>query len=235
TKFSVILDSWRQILRIAAPAALTYATVPISNAIVVAMVADYGLNAVAGFGIAMRLEPIALIFFYSLSAIASPFVGMNFSARQFDRLLEARRVIARFCVIFGLVLAASLDLAAFPLTSLFTASDSIQSVAVEYLWLVSISYGAHGLIMTVNSIFNGLGTPMPAVVLTSLRVIFIFLPLAFLGRWLFDLQGVFAASALANIAVGTLAYYWIGHRIRGLTSQTESATGDADPATSTER
>ena len=235
TKFAVILDSWRQILRIAAPAALTYATVPISNAIVVAMVADYGLNAVAGFGIAMRIEPIALIFFYSLSAIASPFVGMNFGARQFDRLLEARRVIARFCVIFGLVLAASLDLAAYPLTGLFTVSDSIQSVAVEYLWLVSISYGAHGLIMTANSIFNGLGTPMPAVVLTSLRVIFVFLPLAFIGRRLFDLQGIFAASAIANIAVGTLAYYWVGFRIRSLNGRTGSATGVAEPGSATER
>ena len=235
TKFATILDSWRQILRIAVPAALTYATVPISNAIVVRMVADYGLTAVAGFGIAMRIEPMALIFFYSLSAVTSPFVGMNFGADKFDRLLEARRVIAKFCVIFGLVLAILLDLAAFPLTGLFTATDLIQRIAVEYLWLVSISYGAHGLIMATNSIFNGLGTPMPAVVLTGLRVIIIFLPLAFIGRWLFDLQGVFAASALANIAVGTLAYYWIGHRIRKLTGPTDSASGAAEPAQATER
>ena len=235
TKFATILDSWRQILRIAVPAALTYATVPISNAIVVRMVADYGLTAVAGFGIAMRIEPMALIFFYSLSAVTSPFVGMNFGADKFDRLLEARRVIAKFCVIFGLVLAVLLDLAAFPLTGLFTVTDSIQRIAVEYLWLVSISYGAHGLIMATNSIFNGLGTPMPAVVLTGLRVIIIFLPLAFIGRWLFDLQGVFAASALANIAVGTLAYYWIGHRIRKLTGPTDSASGAAESAQATER
>jgi Na+-driven multidrug efflux pump len=133
------------------------------------------------------------------------------------------------------VLAASLDLAAYPLTGLFTASDSIQSVAVEYLWLVSISYGAHGLIMTANSIFNGLGTPMPAVVLTSLRVIFVFLPLAFIGRRLFDLQGIFAASAIANVAVGTLAYYWVGFRIRSLNGQTGSATGVAEPGNATER
>ncbi len=235
TKFSTILDSWRQILRIAAPAALTYATVPISSAIVVRMVAGYGLNAVAGFGIAMRIEPIALIFFYSLSAITSPFIGMNFSAQQFNRLLEARRVTAKFCVIFGIVLAASLDLIAFPLPGLFTASDSIQSVAVGYLWLVSISYGAHGLIMSTNSMFNGLGTPMPAVVLTSLRVIFVFLPLAFIGRRLFGFQGIFAASAMANIAVGTLAYYWIGHRIRSLTGHAADANGDAKPAGSVKR
>ena len=230
TKFSAILDSWRQILRIALPAALTYATVPISNAIVVRMVSGYGLNAVAGFGIAMRIEPMALLFFFSLSAITSPFVGMNFGANKFDRLLEARRVIAKFCVIFGLVLAVLLDLVAFPLAGLFTATDSIQRVAVEYLWLVSISYGAHGLIMATNSMFNGLATPMPAVVLTSLRVIVVFLPLAFIGRWLFDLQGVFVASALANIGVGTLAYYWIGHRIRNLTIQIGSVTGTPEPA-----
>ncbi len=234
-KFSVILDSWRHTLSIGLPAALTYAIVPISNAIVVWMVADYGLDAVAGFGIAMRIEPLALLVFYSLSAVTSPFVGMNFGAQQFDRLLESRQVIAKFCLIFGLVLAVGLVLVAYPLTGLFTGSDSIQSVAVGYLWLVAISYGAHGLIMSTNSAFNGLGMPLPAVVLSGLRVILVFLPLAFVGRWLFDLQGIFGASALSNIAVGAVAYYWIGHRIRWLTDNKADAIAIAEPAGSAEQ
>jgi Na+-driven multidrug efflux pump len=40
-------------------------------------------------------------------------------------------------------------------------------------------------------------------------VIFVFLPLAFAGRWLFGLHGLFAASTIANIAVGLLAFVWL--------------------------
>jgi len=76
-----------------------------------------------------------------------------------------------------------------------------------------VSYGAYGLVMSACASFNGMGTPFPAVVISASRVIFIFLPLAFVGRWLFDLEGLFIASALANLTVGVWAYVWLGHRI----------------------
>ena len=49
--------------------------------------------------------------------------------------------------------------------------------------------------------------------ITQPRVIFVFLPLAFPGRWLFDLRGLFGASALANLIVALLAYRGLGARV----------------------
>jgi putative MATE family efflux protein len=212
--FHEILDSWRHMLVIGVPAIVTNAIVPVSNGIVTAMVAAYGINAVAGFGIAMRIEPMALIPFYALSAVSSPFAGQNFGAGQFDRIIEARNVITRFCFVFGLTLALVMIFAAEPIASLFSDSPEIRTVAVEYLWLVSISFGAYGLVMSVCASFNGIGVPMPGVVLSVSRVIVVFLPLAFIGRWLFDMNGLFVAAALSNIAVGTLAFFWLGRRVR---------------------
>ena len=208
-----ILDSWRHMLHIGIPAVITNAIIPVSNAIVVAMVASYGINAVAGFGVAMRIEPIFLIPFYALSAVSSPFFGQNSGAGNEERLLEARRVISRFCIIFGLILAAVLIAVSVPLTGLFSESEAIQEVAINYLWIVPISYGAYGLVMSANASFNGIGKPMPGVVISTLRVIIVFLPLAFLGKYLFGMPGLFAASAVSNIALGTLAYFWLGKHI----------------------
>jgi putative MATE family efflux protein len=208
-----IFDSWRQLLRIGVPAMLTNAIVPVVNGIVVAMIATYGVDAVAGFGIAMRIEPVALIPFYALSAVASPFSGQNIAAGNYDRLIEARRVVARFCLRFGLLLAIALSLLIYPMSTLFTDSPVIRQVAAEYVWLVSVSYGSYGLVMFANASFNGMGTPLPGVVISMSRVIFVFLPLAFLGRWLFDLRGLFGASALANLTVAALAYRWLGSRV----------------------
>jgi len=87
----VIFESWRHMLHIGIPAIITNAIIPVSSGIVVAMIATYGVDAVAGFGIAMRIEPIFLIPFYALSAVASPFFGQNIGSGNFDRLLEARR------------------------------------------------------------------------------------------------------------------------------------------------
>jgi putative MATE family efflux protein len=210
-----IWESWLHMLKIGVPAMITNAIVPVSNGIVVAMIATYGVDAVAGFGIAMRIEPMALIPFYALSAVSSPFAGQNFAAGEYQRLFEARRATTWFCIGFGVLLAVVLSLVAKPLAGVFSQTDAIRQVTVQYLWIVSASYGAYGLVMSTCASFNGIGTPFPAVVISVSRVIFIFLPLAFIGRWLFDLQGLFIASALANLTVGIWAYVWLGQRISG--------------------
>jgi Na+-driven multidrug efflux pump len=169
---------------------------------------------VAGFGVAMRIEPMFLIPFYALSAVSSPFFGQNFGAGHFDRLLEARRAVARFCLALGLCLFLVLLLLARPLTGLFSESAAIQGVATHYLWMVSISWGAYGIVMSCNASFNGMGHPLPGVVVSSCRVIFVFLPLAFAGRYLFGLDGLFAAEAVSNLLMGAVAFAWLGRRVR---------------------
>ena len=58
-----VMDSWGRMLHVGLPAMLTNAIVPLANGIIVAMLATYGVDEVAGFGIAIRIEPIALIAF----------------------------------------------------------------------------------------------------------------------------------------------------------------------------
>ena len=208
-----ILDSWKHMLHIGIPAIISNAIIPVSSAIVVALVAGFGIDAVAGYGIAMRLEPMALIPFYALSAVSSPFFGQNFGAHKFDRLLEARRVIMRFSLGFGLILAVAMSLSAQTLAALFTDSIEIQTVASNYIWIVSWSWGAYGIVMSVNASFNGSGRPLPGVLISTTRVIIVFLPLAFAGRWLFGLHGLFAASTIANVLIGLMAYIWLHQHI----------------------
>jgi len=210
-----LVDSWRHMLAIGIPAMITNAIIPVSSGIVVAMIATFGVDAVAGFGVAMRIEPMFLIAFYALSAVSSPFFGQNFGSGQYDRLLEARRAITRFCLGFGLLLAA---------VGLFSTSEPIQGVAVDYLRIVSISYGAYGLVMACNASFNGMGKPIPGVIVSSCRVIIVFLPLAFLGRHLFGLQGLFAATTLSNLVLGGVAFAWLGRQI----AREAASAGPAD-------
>ena len=208
-----IFESWRHMLVIGIPAVINNAIIPVSNAIVVAMIAAIGVDAVAGFGVAMRIEPIFLIPFYALSAVSSPFFGQNFGSGKFDRLFEARRVLAKISLLLGLGLAVTLVLVSGPLTSLFSESESIRKVAMDYLWIVPVSYGAYGLVMSVNAGFNGMGHPAPGVWISVLRVIIVFLPLAFLGRWLFGLPGLFAASTISNLLMGLVGFTWLGRQI----------------------
>lgn len=219
TGFRQRLDSWRHLLEIGVPAMITNAIVPVSAGIVVALIADYGVDAVAGYGIAMRIEPLALIPFYALSAVSSPFFGQNSGAGLGDRLREARRVVTRFCAVFGLLLAALVSLSADLIVGLYTDSDEIRYVATRYLWLVSWSWGAYGVVMSVNASFNGSGRPLPGVVISTCRVIIVLLPLIYVGERLLGLPGLFLAIAASNLAVGVMAFAWLGRHIDRLAAR----------------
>lgn len=210
---SDIIDSWKHMLQIGIPAMVTNAIIPVSSAIVVAIIASFGVDAVAGFGIAMRIEPMALIPFYALSAVASPFFGQNIGAEAHERLLEARRVLTRFCLWFGLALAVVVSVAAAPIAALYTESESITEVATAYIYIVAWSWGAYGLVMSVNAAFNGSGRPLPAVVLSTCRVIVVLLPLLWMGKSLFGLHGLFGAITVSNLLLGLAAWDWLGRHI----------------------
>jgi len=200
--------SWRDILHVGIPAAGTNAIVPIATAIITALIATFGPQAVAGFGVASRIESLVLVMYYALSAVIGPFVGQNLSAGKPERILEALRLCMWFCVVSGLAIAALLALAAGYLPTLFSDSDTVVGVAKLFLLIAPLGYAGYGMVMTINASFNGLGKPMPGVVVSLMRTILLYVPLALLGRHYFGVIGIFAAYATANVLTGFVAYNW---------------------------
>ena len=206
--------SWKSVLHIGLPAMGTNMIIPFASGITVALVAGHGVEAVAGYGVAMRIEPVVLIAFYALSGVMGPFLGQNMAQQYRHRQLQALHSVTRFCLLFGLGLALLLWLFGDLFSGLFSDSKEVVDVAVWYLSIVPLSYGLYGLVMAVNAGFNGLGEPFPAMALSVLRVLVIYLPLALLGQWLWGVQGLFAGTLLANLITGVLAYLWISSRLR---------------------
>ena len=207
-EFPELRKSWLDILHVGLPAAGTNAIVPVGLAVITAMIARYGPEAVAGFGVASRIESLVLVLYYALSAVIGPFVGQNLSAGKEDRIQLSLRLCARFCISSGLVVAVLLALLSGFLPTLFSDSEAVVSVTRLFLLIAPISYGAYGIVMVVNAAFNGLGNPMPGVVISVTRIVILYVPLAVLGMRLYGITGIFAAYAVANIVSGIIGYYW---------------------------
>ena len=201
--------SWRDILHVGIPAAGTNAIVPIATAIIIAMIAGYGPDAVAGFGVASRIESLVLVMFYALSAVIGPFVGQNLSAGKKARILEALRLCMLFCVGAGLVGACLLAIAAGTLPAIFSDNETVIGVAKMFLLIAPLGYAGYGLVMAINASFNGLGKPMPGVVVSLMRTILLYVPLALVGRHFYGIAGIFMAYTAANVITGFVAYAWI--------------------------
>ncbi len=208
------LASARRVLQVGLPAAGTNTIIPVSAAIVTAILATYGARAVAGFGVVGRVEGLSMVIAYALSAIMNPFVGQNAAAGRLDRVREALRVSFIFCMGLGAVLTAALYGAGGWIAARFTQDAEVAAAVVAYLHLVPLSYGAAGIIAVVNASFNGLNRPGAAVVVSVARTMVVNVPVAWLGGRLFGVSGVFLGVGVANLAVGLAAALWIWRATR---------------------
>jgi len=200
--------SWIDILHVGIPAAGTNAIIPIATGVITAMLARYGPEAVAGFGVASRIESLTLVIYYAMSAIIGPFVGQNMSAGKVDRIHLSLRLCTIFCLASGLAIAAILAASSQFLPSLFSDNSEVTGVARSFLLIAPLGYGAYGMVMVMNASFNGMGKPLPGVAVSMIRLVVLYLPLAFVGDWLFGIPGIFGAYTVANVVTGVTAYAW---------------------------
>lgn len=217
-----VAQSWKAILRIAVPAASTNLIAPFAAAITTWMVAQYGSDAVAGYGVASRIESLSLIVLGALSATLAPFAGQNWGARQLDRLNHALDLSFHFSWLWGLGIAVLLWFNAEGVIGWFTHEPSAVESAKHYLYIVSATFGLMGVIMIVSSVANGMGAPAPAMIMT-LSLLAVYLPLAWLLPQWFGLDGIYMATAAANALVGIGAFVWAKHKCSRRTAARKTA------------
>lgn len=201
-------ESWRDISHVGIPAAATNAIIPLGIGVITAMLARHGPEVVAGFGVASRIESLTLVMFYAMSAIIGPFVGQNLSARKSDRIFEALRLCTWFSLAFGLLIALLLAAFGEAISALFSDNTEVVRISALFLLIAPISYGAYGMVMVMNASFNGMARPMPAVAISVMRMVVIYIPIAFIAERLIGIEGIFGAYTVANILTGVLAYAW---------------------------
>jgi putative MATE family efflux protein len=202
------MQSGKELMHIAAPAAINQMLNPLATAALTAIVATYGAGAVAAFGVATRIEGLALVVLYALSAIIGPVAGQNWGAGLTARAREAVVLCFRFCVIFGVGGSIILFAVTPWITPLFDPDPHISGTADLYLRIVPWSYALHGAVMVSSAFFNGIGKPGRSLVLTIIRMMVLMVPLALIGSTLAGISGVFWAVAIANTASGLLAIVW---------------------------
>ena len=207
-KFSEVLVSWRGIIHVGAPATATTLITPLSLAFITSLMSDFGAEAVAGFGIVSRIETFAIIPFMALAFGIAPFIGQNWGARAYNRVYSATQICYLYCTICGIAMAVAFALWAQPIIKLFDDDPVVIDVATTYLYLVPVTYGAFGVMLTASSIFSSLGNPLPTVIMTVVRTFVLYVPLAYLGAWIYGITGSILAAAVANICVGVGAYVW---------------------------
>jgi MATE family, multidrug efflux pump len=169
-------------------------------------VGRFGAEAIAGYGIASRLDYILIPLLFGLGTGVVTLVGVNVGAGQIER---ARRIAwtggliaAGFTEAIGLAAA----LAPRAWLGLFSDDPTVLATGAHYLHVVAPTYGLFGLGMLLYFAGQGAGRVLWPVLAGTARLV-----VAAAGGWLVvgafagGLGGLFTAVALASIVYGIWA------------------------------
>lgn len=208
-KFKEFWQASSGVLKIGLPAAGANMLTPIAGGIMTAVVASYGAEAVAAWGVGNRLESIACIVVLALSMSLPPFISQNYGANNFERIKAAFNASAVFVLLWQLFVFVVMLLLANPIASVFAQEQSVIRDITLFLYIVPLGYGLQGIVILTNSSFNAMHMPISALVLSILRLFILYVPIASLGSYYYGLIGLFWGCVIANVLTAGCSYYWI--------------------------
>lgn len=210
-RLSVLVASWRKILYIGLPAALTGALGPMTAAFITGIVATYGVEAVAAAGAGAKIDTITMMVLASLGSVLMPFVGQNWGAGLMNRVRAAHRWVYLFSIVWGVLMYGMVMLFSKPIASAFSDDPAVIELIVMYLYITPICLGMAGLWRIVSGAMNGLHQPMHSAALNITALLGLLLPSVLLGSQLYGLRGVFIGMVVGNILAGIVAIVWAGY------------------------
>ena len=204
-KLTEIISSWKLVLFIGVPIAGARIIIPITIGIITRIISSYGIKAVAGFGVASRIEFFSLAVINALASVLGPFIGQNIGARKYDRVHDAINISHRFVIFWEIAVFILLILLRNQIAGIFNKDPHVISTISLYLTIVPVSYTLQGIFILSTTALNVMHKPLHATSLTIFQMFVLCIPFALLGSHLFGLTGIFIAIALAYVISGIIS------------------------------
>jgi Na+-driven multidrug efflux pump len=196
------------ILKVGLPTAFIALLTNLTVILVTGAVGLFGTTALAGYGIASRLDYIMIPLLFGVGTAALTMVGVNIGAGESAR---ARR-IGWVGGAVGFLLTGSIGLfvAAFPLLwlHLFSHDADVVAEGVTYLRIVAPAYSLLGFGFVVGFAAQGAGRVLWLVVAISARILIAagggWIAVSYFGAGMLELAAMVTASIIAYAAICTV-------------------------------
>jgi putative MATE family efflux protein len=193
---------FKDILGVGLLSAIGTIQVNLTVAFVTAAVGRFGADAIAGYGIASRLEYIQIPLLFGLGTAVVTMVGINIGAEQMAR---ARRIAwTGAALAFGFTELIGLAVTVFPHAWLGLFSDEPRVLALGTLYLRNVApfYGAIGLALVLYFASQGARRVLFPVLAGTVRMVIA----AFIGWWAVFWLGATLATLFQIIALAAITY-----------------------------
>lgn len=199
-RFTVKNGIAKGVINVGLPAALNNLLMSISNIIVNIVLVNYGDNAVAAMGVAMKANMLVVMLQIGLAQGVQPLIGYCYGAKNHTRMkkcisfsIMCNIVIGTAMMLFYLVFRENV-------ISIFIDNKEVVDLGVKMLTALMTPGPVIGIMFIFNFAFQGMGKGIQSFILSVGRQGLIYIPLLFIMNKFIGLDGVVWCQATADFA-----------------------------------
>ncbi|AYF54325.1 MATE family efflux transporter [Clostridium novyi] len=193
----------KNIFKFGFPVAMQNALFCVFSMIIARIISVWGNVAIAVQKVGSQIESISWMTAGGFQTAISTFVGQNYGAKKWDRIIDGYKVAVIIVGTIGVFATCLLIFGAEPIFSFFIPERSTIPYGVDYLRILGISQFFMCMEIATAGAFNGMGKTVPpaivGIVFTGLRI-----PAALMVSKYLGLNGVWWCISISSIIKGII-------------------------------
>ena len=159
----------------------------------------FSSTATAVFGVYFKLQSFIFMPVFGLNNGTVPIIAYNFGAGKPDRIMGTVKLAAVYATTIMVLGFAVFQLMPDKLLMIFSASDTMLSIGIPALRIISISFLFAGCSIVCSSMFQALGHGMLSLWVSVFRQLVVLLPAAFIFAKISGLHMVWFAFPISDV------------------------------------
>ena len=203
----IILD----IVKVGIPVSMSMVVMALGQLFFNRLLINFSTSAVAAYQIGGRIDMLVFLPIFGIASALTTIIGMYYGANEIDKIkyiswygIKTSLAITSACSIILFIFAPSV-------IGIFTTEKIIQDISIYYLRTISILFPFISIGLTIGRILQGLGTGMPSLIITIIRVIGVAGPLAYYFTFILNkpVEWIWYSMIISGIFATIISITWI--------------------------
>ena len=198
----------RQILTVGVPSIVMNGIGSVMNFGMNQILQGFTETATGVFGVYFKLQSFFFMPLFGLNNAAISIIAFNYGAKKPNRITKTLKIACS--VAFGLMMAGFLAFQLIPdvLLGLFNPSDAFLSIGRAALRTISWSFPVAAFCIVLGACFQALGNGIYTTITSLCRQMLVLLPVAYLLSLTGDVDKVWLAFLVAEVASAAATFYF---------------------------
>lgn len=216
-----------EVLTVGLPSFVMTLMSTISNLSLNKIISSYSNEAVAGMGIAKKIDLIAFAIAQGMTQGTLPLIGYNFSAGNSKRMISALKVLLLYCLVVAFAGMAVMFFAADEVTRCFIKDAATVEYGRTFLKIVCLACPTTALNFLIITVFQATGKKVQPLILSLLRKGGLDIPFMILFNIRIGVSGIAWATPIADALALVISAVMVIPYLKKLQKQQNTVTYSA--------